>query len=142
MSSSAAASPEQVRWVVWFVLLASVLVYFGMAISGLLKPASALGPDWLPSVFGGVAVAAAAAAHWLWRRATGAGLPIHRAQSGRPALAAMLGQRLLLAWALDEAIGVLGLAVALLGFPKEEWFLFFVVSLALLLAHRPVNRPA
>ncbi len=142
MSAPAAASPEQARWIVWFALLASVLVYFGIAMSGILRPAAALAPAWLPGVLGGLAVAAALAAHWLWRRATGAGLPVHRAPSGRPALTTLLGRHLLLAWALDEAIGVLGLAMALLGFPKEEWFLFFVVGLALLLAHRPINRPA
>jgi membrane protein implicated in regulation of membrane protease activity len=67
---------------------------------------------------------------------------VHRQGAGAPGLVSALGAGLLAAWALDEAIAVLGLALALLRYPREDWFLFFVVSLALLLAHRPVSRRA
>jgi hypothetical protein len=142
MTAPLAASPERARWIVWAALNSSVLIYFAIAMSGLVRPAAPLAPAWLPQLMGALAIAAAIAGHLLWRQATGAGLPIHRSGSAAPSLGVALGPRLLLAWALDEAVSVLGLSVALLGHPKEEWFLFFVVSLALLLAHRPVDRSA
>jgi hypothetical protein len=131
-----------VRWIVWAALAASVLIYFGVALSGLFGSGPPAGASWLPTLFGAAGVTAAIAAHLLWRRATGAGLPAHRQGAGAPGLVSALGAGLLAAWALDEAIAVLGLALALLGYLREDWFLFFVVSLALLLAHRPVSRRA
>lgn len=140
MSAGEAPAPERVRWIVWAALAASVLIYFGVALSGVFGSGPPAGASWLPRLFGAAGVTASIAAHLLWRRATGAGLPVHRRGAGAPGLVSALGAGLLAAWALDEAIAVLGLA--LLRYPREDWFLFFVVSLALLLAHRPVSRRA
>lgn len=92
----------------------------------------------LPYFFGAVAAIAAVIAHTMWRRWSPSDLPVHRARA-RAADLPILRVRLVQVWALDSLAGLFGLAIALLGFPKDVWIWFMIASAALLFLHQPAQ---
>jgi F0F1-type ATP synthase membrane subunit c/vacuolar-type H+-ATPase subunit K len=128
------AGARRVTQLVWGAMLASQAVYFGVLLAGL-GSAGVLAspPAVLPGVLAAVAASQAVGAHILWRRASGAGLPLHAVR--RNPVAAF--QSYLIAWALDEAIGIYGLVLGLLGFGSETWAAFCAGGAVMLLLHRP-----
>jgi len=121
-------------FVLWGSLLAAQAIYVGLLVSGLLpSPEEPSITPLLPIILGLIAATEAVAAHVLWRRATGAGRPLH---SARPAPARAL-QPYLLAWVLDESIAIYALVLGVLGFPPSVWGWFSLAGALLLLVHRP-----
>jgi hypothetical protein len=129
--------PEQARRVnkiLWLALIASQAVYLGVVLSGVgTSRNQPLDLPALPIALATVAVATAIGSHLCWRRASGAGRPIHRT-SPNPAASFTF---YILAWALDESIAIYGLILGLLAFSAEVWSPFSVAALALMLVHRP-----
>lgn len=111
--------------ILWAALLASQVVYVLVALSA--EPVAFGLPGALPLGLGVVAAFVAVLADLFYRRATRVG----RGAPRRPHEAALV------AWALDELIALLGLALALLGFAGSTWAGFSVVGAVLLVLHRP-----
>jgi F0F1-type ATP synthase membrane subunit c/vacuolar-type H+-ATPase subunit K len=125
---------RQTRRLVWVVLLVSQLVYVGMLVGGSVPLGDARADlPMLPLAFAGLSLGEAAVAHFMWRRATGAGRPLHAA----PVEPTAAFTSYLIAWVLDEAIGLYGFVMGFLGFPAEVWGWFSAAALALLVLHRP-----
>lgn len=129
--------PEQARRVnkiLWLTLLASQVVYLAVILSGVgTTRDEPLDLQALPIALAVVAIATAVGAHLCWRRASGAGRPIHTTPPDPAASFTFY----ILAWVLDESIAIYGLVLGLLAFSPEVWGPFSVAALALMLVHRP-----
>lgn len=121
--------------ILWLTLLVAQAVYVavGLTAPGLLGTSLADRAAF-PLALGGVALASAAVAHVMWRRASGAGLAVHQAREADPQQTFTF---LLLAWVVDESIALYGMLLALLGFALSTWLLFAAGAAALMLVHRP-----
>lgn len=133
--------PEQalrVRRVLWLTLLLSQAVYVVVIVSGVARTAEEP-PDLpvLPIALAVVAVTTAFGAHLSWKRAAGAGRPAH---SSPPDPASSLNFSLV-AWVLDESIGVFGLTLGIMAFPPRVWGPFSLAAWALMFIHRPSRPP-
>lgn len=130
----AANDPAQVhRTVLWAALLASQLVYLALLGVGFRIAPEPVELPVLPFALGAVAAATAGAAHWAWRRASGAGRPLHApAPDDARAFTSYV-----IAWALDESIAIHALVLGFLGFPPSTWGVFSAAAFVLTLAHRP-----
>ena len=110
----------------WMTMLGSVVVFtvLGFVLPGLaeLKFAESL-TETLAYVFVVIGVMFAVAGHLLYRRATGPNSPP--------------GNLRVVAWALDQSLAAFGVILALFGLPPTDWLVFPVMSLVLLLIHRP-----
>lgn len=133
--------PEQLArttQVLWAALLASQLVYVGILLSGMLDVPDEPGvSSTFPAVLAAVAIPLAAAAHFFWRRASGAGLSLH---DSRPEPEAAF-QGYVIAWVLDESVAILGLVLGMLGFGMAIWAPFQVGAFLLMLLHRQAQSP-
>lgn len=129
--------PEQARRVakiLWLALIASQAVYLAVILIGVASVRDEpLDLAALPIALAVVAVATAVGSHLCWRRASGAGQPIHTT-SPDPAASYTF---YIFAWALDESVAIYGLVLALLAFSPEVWSPFSVAAFALMLVHRP-----
>jgi len=138
-ASAASTSPasHRVLDILWGANFACPLAYAGLAlVLGVTDEAAARKLWMLPFLFGAVAAIAAVSAQFMWRRWSPADLPVHRARA-RAADLPILRVRLVQVWALDSLAGVLGLALAFLGFPRDVWIWFMVAPAALLFLHHP-----
>jgi hypothetical protein len=120
MAPKAAPAPI----ILWGSFLASQVLYVGLGLSGVLRaagPMDAANPvlGILPIAFGGLAVVLAIGAH-----------VVHGKTADRP-------PGPILAWALDEAIAILGLVLCILGAPLPYWLPFSAIGFGLTLLHRP-----
>lgn len=136
-------------WILWGAIFASQVLCAGLGASGLFHGPPPEGVAFLPVLFTAVAVAAALLAHVLWLRTRGsgpgpAGGPGGGGASPSPGTGATGGPAVfpmaLAAWALDEGISILGLVLAILGFPFSTWILFPAAGLTLALLHAPRAR--
>jgi hypothetical protein len=132
-----AAQARLTRTIVWVALLVSQAVYVALLLSGTVPVQKAPSAGAIfPIALGAAATTTAIIAHNLWRRASGAGRPLHEVA---PDAAGAVPQYLI-AWVLDESVGIYGLVLGFLGFPSATWALFSAAGFLLLLVHRP--RPA
>jgi hypothetical protein len=131
--------PAQVqRTVLWAALMVSQLVYVGLLGLGIRVVPEPIDLPALPVALAAVAVATAVAAHWMWRRASGAGRPLHvPGPDDAQALTSYL-----LAWVFDESIAIHGLVLGLLGFAPSTWGPFSAAAVVLMLLHRPRSADA
>lgn len=115
------------------------LAYAGLALLlGVADEASARTLWAAAYLCGAAAASAAVVAQALWRNWAPADLPVHRARA-RAADLPILRVRLVQVWALDSLAGMLGLVLALLGFPRDVWIWFMLASAALLFLHHPAQ---
>ena len=120
--------------IVWWTLLASQAVYVAVIVSGVGRVrGEPLDLPALPIVLAAMAAASGLAANFFWRRASGAGRPLHSA----PPDAQAAFTNTMVAWVLDESIAVYGLVLGLLAFSAAGWAPFSLAALVLLLLHRP-----
>jgi hypothetical protein len=119
---------------IWGTILASQVLYFVLAAGGFLRnPDASLpaGPPWLPLVLAGLAVPFVVLAHLVRGRTLAA--------EGRPRPAGYI-----VSWALIEAVAILGLVLAVLGFGSAAWAPLMGVATGLMFLHsppRPSNEP-
>jgi hypothetical protein len=129
--------PEQARRInkiLWLALIAAQVMYLAVILSGVgVTQDEPLDLQALPIALAVVAVATAMGSHLCWRRASGAGRPIHTTPAGPAASFTFY----ILAWVLDESIAIYGLILGLLAFSPEVWSPFSVAAFALILFHRP-----
>ncbi len=120
-----------VTTLLWGSFLASQVVYVLLGLSGLLRGAGGEGVEGdggagsppgtlVPIALGGIAVVLGVVAHIVFRRAP--------ARPPGP----------IVAWALDEAIALLGLGLCFLGYPTATWLPFSGIGLGLTLLHRGI----
>jgi len=126
---------RRARTTVWLALLASQVVYAGILVGGFAPLGGGASNPLLPVAFAALALGVAGGAHFFWRRASGAGRPLH-AEPVDPGAAFV---SYLLAWVLDESIGIYGFVLGVLGAPPSVWACFFAAAVALLLLHRPAR---
>jgi F0F1-type ATP synthase membrane subunit c/vacuolar-type H+-ATPase subunit K len=128
------AQARRTHRIVWSTLLAAQLVYVALLLSGAVRVRETP-PDIpaFPIALSVVGLSTAIGAHILWRRASGAGQPIHT----RPPDPARAFTFYLLAWVLDESIAIYGLVLGLLAFEPAVWAPFSAGAFALMLVHRP-----
>lgn len=139
---SAASTPpasHRVLDLLWTANFLCPLVYAGLALLLGVVDEAAAGKLWIVAYLcGAIGASAAVAAHTLWHRWSPADLPVHRARA-RAADLPILRVRLVQVWAFDGLPGMLGLVLALLGFPREVWIWFMLASAALLFLHHPAQ---
>ena len=120
--------------ILWLTLFASQLVYVALALSGAVQVRTEpLNLPVFPIALAIVAAVTAAASHFSWRRASGAGDPVH---TPRPHPSASF-TFYILAWVLDESIAIYGLVLALLAFSVGAWAPFSLTAFVLIILHRP-----
>jgi hypothetical protein len=130
-------TPPRLLEVLWVVNFLSPLACTGLALYlGVNEAGAVRNLSFLPYLFGAIAAIVAVAAHILWRRWSPADLPVHRARA-RAADIPILRVRLVQVWALDSMAGILGVVLALLGFPMDVWIWFMLAPAALLFLHHP-----
>ena len=129
--------PTQARrtnQILWLTLLASQVVYVAVILSGAARTRQEpLDLPAFPIALAVVAVTTGIGSHLSWRRASGAGRPIHSS----PPEPATSFTFYLLAWVLDESIAIYGVVLGLLAFSPDVWGPFSLVAFALMLVHRP-----
>jgi hypothetical protein len=134
MSELDPAQARRTRWIFWLTLLAAQVLYVLVLLSGAATVREEpLDLPALPIALAVVAVTTAIGSHVCWRRASGAGRPIH---SGPPEPATSF-TFYILAWVLDEGIAIYGLVLGLLAFSPSVWGPFSLAALVLMLVHRP-----
>jgi F0F1-type ATP synthase membrane subunit c/vacuolar-type H+-ATPase subunit K len=128
------AQARRTNQILWLTLLASQVVYVVVILSGAARTRDEpLDLPVFPLALAVVSVATAIGSHFSWRRATGAGRPIHAAAPDP-------GTRFtfyILAWVLDESIAIYGLVLGLLAFSVAAWGPFSLAAFTLMLVHRP-----
>jgi hypothetical protein len=128
------AQARRLNRILWLALVASQVVYIAVNLSGAAATREQpLDLPVFPIVLGFIAAATAIGAHLSWRRASGAGQPIHLT----PAEPATAFTFYVLAWTLDCSIAIYGLLLGLLAFPPEAWGPFSAAAVLLILLHRP-----
>jgi F0F1-type ATP synthase membrane subunit c/vacuolar-type H+-ATPase subunit K len=128
------AQARRTNRILWLTLLASQVVYVVVLLSGAARTRDeALDLPVFPVALAVVALPTAIGSHFSWRRATGAGRPIHLAAPD-PATAFTF---YILAWVLDESIAIYGLVLGVLAFSAGVWGSFSMAAFALMLVHRP-----
>lgn len=117
--SPGASNPSRI---LWGSFLATQVAYVVLGWSGL-APRIGVTSDSplskLPILFAGLAIVLAVAAHVMFQKT--------RAAAPGP----------IVAWALDEAIALLGLVLCLFGFPPATWLPFSGIGFALTVLHAP-----
>jgi len=123
------------RRVIWFTILAAQFFYVILILSGLLPAAAEpLARPYLVPVFAAFAAAFGFAAQMLWVRSGGAGERVARSQTGSAQAPAYYH---IMVWALDEAVGVMALTLAVLGYGAGVWGSFAAAGIVLTLVHYP-----
>jgi hypothetical protein len=125
------AQAKRTNQILWLVLLASQAAYVGIVLVGTQVAEEPPDLPAIPLALAVVTVATGAGSHFCWRRATGAGRPLHSSPP-EPAAAATF---YILAWVLDESVA--GLVLGLLAFAPAVWGPFSLVAFSLMLVHRP-----
>ena len=137
MAATGPAQAMRTSRILWLALLAAQGLYVALLLSGVARlRGEPLEIPALPLALAGVAVATGVGAHGFWRRASGTARPVHAAPDPASAFTSYL-----LAWVLDESIGIHGLVLGLLGFGPGVWAPFSAAGLALTLLHRPAGPP-
>lgn len=135
MQKSETLLPKRLRVVIWGTILATQLLYVALILSGLLPGAATpVGRPYLVPAFAVLACGFGVAAQILWLRSGGRDERIAR----RPGNKAPPATYHIAVWALDEGIGVLALALAVLGYGAGIWGLFCAAGILLTLVHHPV----
>ena len=134
MTQTDPAQVKRTNRILWLALLASHVVYVAVNLSGVVRTREEpLDLPVFPIALAVVALATGVGSHLYWRRASGAGRPIH---SSPPDPAASFTSYML-AWVFDESIAIYGLMLGLLAFPVDVWVPFSLAAFVLMLVHRP-----
>ena len=118
--------------VIWGSFLFAQALFVALLLAGIV-PAGRSQPAHLVTIFSLLALAAGIGAHIMWRRARA---PLDRVMREVPDPVALL-PFYIVAWALDEAVALLGLVLGFLGFPAVVWSAFSAAGFILTLVHRP-----
>ena len=131
----------------WMTMLGSVVLFavLGFALPDLIDLgfAESLAQTLAPA-FIVIGVLFGVAGHLVHRRAARSNSPVANHLLPRQAAQAYKPTTNLrvVGWALDQGLADLGLILALFGLPPTDWLVFPIISLVLLLIHRPqVSKP-
>ena len=119
------------RKFIWMGMAAGLLMYVivGFAVPGIVEMEAEL-LRLLAITFAVLSVGAGAAGHLLYKKAQSVDASAENA-------AQEIQKFSILAWAMDDIIGVFGIVLALLGLDTGSWLVFVVISIVLLVMHRP-----
>jgi hypothetical protein len=139
-TGSAGSTPPLQR-IIWVAVMMGLVAYVVLGVTGVVAPVNAVPPAGgaLLWVFTATAPTLAVVAWWFHARAAAAGASNESAGAGMPSTAnaqAALTLRVV-GWALQEAIGILGFVLMMLGHRPLEWLPFCGVALGLLLVSGP-----